>query len=238
MHVERIEPLIATKFLPREFETSTKIKHKYVLDVYDIIHSNKCYYIFMEFAPGGSLFSHVKKGPIEESKTRFWFKQCTEGLNCMHVEYKICHRDIKPDNVLLDANGNCKLSDFGFSKCNDSEDDLTGTVCGTLPYEAPELIKAGPYNPFAVDVWAMGCMLFVLLNSDFPFKIPKKGNTKDTEAIRAMLKQQLSAEFEHRKEVAEKLSPQVQDLCKKCLRPDPKARYNTKRMLAHPWLRR
>ena len=237
MHIEKIPKIVADKFLQREFETSTTIKHKYVLEVYDIIRSNHCFYIFMEFAPGGSLQSYVKKGPLKEDKTRYWFKQCTEGLDCMHNKYKICHRDIKPDNVLLDANENCKLSDFGFAKTNDEEDSLTGTICGTLPFEAPELINGSgkKYNPFAVDVWAMGVMLYQLLNGDFPFKFPPKG-TKDKEGMKVFLKKQMKSDFKHKDGVVEKLSIQVQDLCKKCLNPNPETRYTTQRMLKHGWL--
>ena len=105
----------------------------------------------------------------------------------MHVEHKISHRDIKPENVLLDSQGNCKLSDFGFAKSNASEDALTGTVCGTLPFEAPELVKLeGKYSPFKVDIWAMGVMLYMMLNADFPFKaFPKDGDTTNKEAMTA-----------------------------------------------------
>ena len=235
MHIKKIPDIVAKKFLPREFETSTTIKHKNVLEVYDIIRSNKCFYIFMEFAPGGSLMGICKKGPIPEGKSRHWFKQCTEGLKCMHVQYKICHRDIKPDNILLDEDQNCKLSDFGFAKSNDSEDSLTGTVCGTLPFYAPELVKAGKsdkYNPFAVDIWAMGVMLYMMLNSDWPFKPFPKG-TGDKDGMKVFFKKQQNG-FEHR---VEGLSLQVQSMCKKCLDPDPETRYTAKKMLEHPWLR-
>ena len=80
MEIKRIPKIVFEKFLKREFETSTKIEHPNVLEVFDIFRSNNSFYMFMEFAPGGSLLGEIKKGPIRESKTRFWFKQCTEGM--------------------------------------------------------------------------------------------------------------------------------------------------------------
>ncbi|KAI1289347.1 CBL-interacting serine/threonine-protein kinase 15 [Halotydeus destructor] len=236
MHISKIPKIVAEKFLPREFEASTTIRHKNVLEVFDIIRSNNCYYIFMEFAPNGSLMSHCKKGPINEKQSRIWFKQCTEGLDCMHTKYKICHRDIKPDNILLDTKDNCKLSDFGFAKSlEDSESTLTGTICGTLPFYAPELVvPKSKYNPFAVDIWAMGVMLFMMLNSDYPFKFPR--DSKDKDAMKAYNKSQMSKQWHHRDELSGLLSDDVQDFVPKLLEPNVDKRYTTTKMLKHAWL--
>ncbi|KAI1289590.1 CBL-interacting serine/threonine-protein kinase 15 [Halotydeus destructor] len=237
MHIDRIPALVAEKFLPREFEASTTIHHENVLEVYDIIRSNNCYYIFMEFAPNGTLMGKCKKGPIPEKQCRKWFKQITKGLDCMHVKYKICHRDIKPDNVLFDSEDICKLSDFGFAKTMDDEDSLTGTLCGTLPFYAPELVKpTGKYNPFKVDIWAMGVTLFMMLNSDWPYKTAK--STKDKDGIKAMYKQQMNKAFKHRSELDDQLTDDVKDLIDKCLDPDVETRYTTTQMLKHPWLKK
>lgn len=233
MHVEKIPKIVAEKFLPREFDTSTKIVHKNVLRVFDIFKSNNCYYIFMEFAPNGSLMSYCKKGPTPESKCKTWFKQTTEGLHCMHTEYKICHRDIKPDNILLDVDNICKLSDFGFAKVVGDEDALSATVCGTFPFYSPELVRPkGKYDPFTVDVWAMGVLLFVMLDSHYPFpKFPS--SNKDKEACKSMYAMQMSKQYVYK----EKISAEAKDLIAHCLDPDPKTRYTTKKILRHAWLR-
>ena len=156
-------------------------------------------------------------------------------LKCMHIDHKICHRDIKPDNILIDSRGNCKISDFGFAIVMESEDALTDTICGSLPYEAPELLKRERYNPFAVDVWAMGVMLYVMLNSRLPFKCPKNG-TKDKPGMEVMLNQQLEGKFTHPEDF-EQMSAQVQDLCKKCLDPNPTTRITVQNMSEHPWFK-
>ena len=153
----------------------------------------------------------------------------------MHVYHKICHRDIKPGNVLIDAKGDCKISDFGFAIVMKDENARTDTVCGTLPFEAPELLKGEEYSPFAVDVWAMGVMLFVMLNGDLPFDFPEEGR-KDKSGMEAMLNQQLEGEFTHRDDI-EQPSPSVKDLCKKCLDPNPITRITVENMLKHPWFK-
>ncbi|KAI1289374.1 Testis-specific serine/threonine-protein kinase 2 [Halotydeus destructor] len=236
MQISKIPKIVAEKFLPREFDTSTTIHHKYVLEVFDIFKSNACYYIFMEFAPNGSLMTYCKKGPIAEKKSRFWFKQCAEGLDCMHVKYKICHRDIKPENILLDSHDNCKLSDFGFAKVMDSEDALTGTICGTMPFYSPELLKPknGKYNPFACDIWAMGVTLFMMINSDWPFKFPN--GTSDKDGCKSMYKQQMSKGFKHNPKINH--SDQLEDIIDKMLEPDVDERLTSQQMLKHNWLRK
>lgn len=124
----------------------------------------------MEFAGGGTLSDQIRRadgGYLREDKAKVWFKQCTDALQCMHVEHRICHRDIKVENVLMDENLNAKLSDFGFARdvgMMDTPEGLSETWCGTEPYFAPELVDKRKYNPFAVDIWAMGVMLFAMLN--------------------------------------------------------------------------
>ena len=161
------------KFLDREIKALIDIRHPNVLKVSDIFRASGNLYIFMEFAPNGTLLTKLKKTPgscLSEAKAKFWFKQCVDALTCMHMEHHMAHRDIKLDNVLFDASDNAKLSDFGFAReWGGKSDTLAKTFCGTEPYYAPEIVARQPYNPFLYDVWSMGVMLFIMLNGKFPF---------------------------------------------------------------------
>lgn len=95
MDLNKLSENFKSKFLTREIMTLIKVRHPYVLRIFDIFRSAQHVYIFMEFAPNGTLSTQVKNasdGFLSESKSRFWFRQCVEALECMHVDHKICHR--------------------------------------------------------------------------------------------------------------------------------------------------
>lgn len=223
------------KFLPREIMMLATVRHPHVIRIFDIFKASKKIYIFMEFAPNGTLSEAIKKEKwLSEEKTKFWFKQCASAIYYMHYQLKppICHRDVKVENVLLDSNMDAKLSDFGFAKEVTSYDQLSTTYCGTDPYFAPELIEKKPYNPFLADQWAMGVMLFAMINGKFPFHFRElRKNPK------IMLTEQKTSAYKYRVEVDGKVSNQVKDLIKHLLDPNKDTRYHAEQMMAHPWLK-
>ncbi|KAI1303051.1 Testis-specific serine/threonine-protein kinase 4 [Halotydeus destructor] len=235
MDLDKCGEKFKEKFLPRELAIIIQIRHPSVVHVYDIFKANHKIFIFMEFCPNGTLADVVKKnGPVAEPKVKFWYKQCTEALNHMHTNLGICHRDIKVENVLLDVNNNAKLSDFGFAKevVVNGEVQLSSTFCGTEPYYCPELVKRREdrtvkleYNPFRADVWAMGVMLFAMLNNKFPYHFDKR-----------MLDEQLNYRYKYRPTVEDLLSENVKNLIRRCLEVDPPKRITTVDMLAHKWM--
>ena len=100
----------------------------------------------MEFCENGELFEFVKtRGPMKEELAAKIFMQIYSAVKYLHLK-KIAHRDIKTENVLLDANMNAKLIDFGFSKEYTSEDPMMETFCGSPSYVSPEIIKKQKYN--------------------------------------------------------------------------------------------
>ena len=132
---------------------------------------NVVYVLIDEFCPGGELFFFVKNsGALDEPLARHYFKQIIEGLEAIHGA-GLAHRDIKPDNILLDDNFNVKISDFGYAGVLSGRtgNGFMITRLGTKPYLAPEIIDRVPYKGELVDVFSTGVVLFILVVGSFPF---------------------------------------------------------------------
>lgn len=235
MDLDKCDKKFTEKFLPRELAMLIQIRHPYVVGVFDIFKANNKIYIFMEYCPNGTLADWVKKnGPCPETETKFWFKQCADALHHMHATLQICHRDIKVENILLDANNNAKLSDFGFARgvVVDGQVELSGTYCGTEPYYCPELVRKRDlrgryvlqYDPFKADTWAMGVTLFALLNNKFPFHYDKR-----------MLEEQTTNNYVYRPTVEHLLSKIVKDLVRKLLEVNQERRLDSSQLVRHAW---
>ena len=108
---------------------------------------------------------------MPEVEVRHIFTQLVCAVKYCH-ENDIAHRDIKPENILMDANKNVKLCDFGLA-VNVSTEPESRVFCGTLPYCAPELFSSQGYDPRALDIWSMGVVLYIMVTKHYPFK----GNT-------------------------------------------------------------
>jgi serine/threonine protein kinase len=94
------------------------------------------------------------------------FKQILEGIKYLH-SHGYSHGDIKPENVILDKQGNAKLIDFGYSRRKQIGDE--SDKAGTLLYAAPELLRRGPFNTQKADIWSLGILLYLMTTGDFPY---------------------------------------------------------------------
>lgn len=231
MDTTKMPPKIRDTFLPREIDMLIKVRHPAVLEIYDIFKLAGKIYIFMEFAPNGSISSKCKAGPLPEPQAKKWFRQIVEGVYHIHNHLKICHRDIKTENVLLDANNNAKLCDYGFAR-EVTGDGISKTLCGTPPYYCPEMIEFHKYDPFKADCWALGVMLFVMLTHKFPFKWPQ---TKSKAEYQEMLQAQKRGLYREKPEF-DQLPEVAKDLIYRLLHPNPKDRIDTGAVLRHQWL--
>lgn len=232
MDTTKMPPKIRDVFLPREIDMLTKVRHPSVLEVYDIFKLASKIYIFMEFAPNGSIATKCKAGPLPEAQAKKWFRQVVEGVCHIHNHLKICHRDIKTENVLLDANNNAKLCDYGFAR--EVSDGVSRTLCGTPPYYCPEMIELHKYDPFKADCWALGVMLFVMLTHKFPFRWPQN---KDKKEYQEMLQAQKKGLYREKPEF-ERLNEPSKDLIYRLLHPDPTQRIDTGTVIKHAWLQK
>lgn len=123
----------------------------------------------MELFGTSSINKFIKRQPLSkvpEEQAKFVFKQIARGIKCLH-DKGFCHRDLKVTNMLIDqTNLKIKIIDFGFACLNQ---DKLRMYCGTKSYMPPELVRRIPYDGKAMDIWALGVVLFKLLTGDYPF---------------------------------------------------------------------
>lgn len=125
----------------------------------------------MEYIGHTSLHAYLKSKinrRLEEKEAKYLFIQIVKGIDYCHYK-NIVHRDIKLENILLDENHNIKIIDFGFSIIIPNYKKLN-IFCGTPSYMAPEIVNKIMYSGNSADVWALGILLYVMLNGKFPFK--------------------------------------------------------------------
>ncbi|EIW67606.1 protein kinase Sch9 [Tremella mesenterica DSM 1558] len=122
-----------------------------------------------DYKCGGELFWHLQReGRFSEERARFYIAELVLALEHLH-NYNIVYRDLKPENILLDATGHVALCDFGLSKPDLTEDQLTNTFCGTTEYLAPEVLLDEKGYGKAVDFWSLGVLLFEMCCGWSPF---------------------------------------------------------------------
>ncbi|XP_014489662.1 CBL-interacting serine/threonine-protein kinase 10 [Vigna radiata var. radiata] len=157
----------------REISVMRLARHPNIIQLFEVMANKSKIYFVMEYAKGGELFNKVAKGKLKEDVAHKYFKQLINAVDYCHSR-GVFHRDIKPENILLDENGNLKVSDFGLSALVESkrQDGLLHTPCGTPAYVAPEVIKRKGYDGTKADIWSCGIVLFVLLAGYLPFHDP------------------------------------------------------------------
>ncbi|XP_063375231.1 uncharacterized protein LOC134662838 [Cydia amplana] len=218
------------KFLPREIDVLIRLNHPHLIHIHSIFQRKTKYYIFMRFSENGDLLGHIlKNGCMSENQSRVWMRQLALGLQYLH-ELEIAHRDIKCENILLTANFNVKLSDFGFSRfCVDLDNQpvQSETYCGSMSYAAPEILRGKPYAPKQTDLWSLGVVMFVMLNKAMPY---------DDTRMRKLYEQQISKKYRFRSRVAPLLSVECKTVVKCLLEPDPGLRYTAVQVLNSEWI--
>ncbi|KAJ8751302.1 hypothetical protein K2173_016484 [Erythroxylum novogranatense] len=159
--------------IKREISIMRMLNHPNIVKLFEVLASKTKIYFVMEFIKGGELFAKVAKGRFSEDLSRRYFQQLISAVGYCHSR-GVFHRDLKLENLLLDDNGNLKVSDFGLSAITEQiqPDGLLHTLCGTPAYVAPEILAKKGYDGTKVDVWACGVILFVLTAGFLPFNDP------------------------------------------------------------------
>ena len=206
-----------------EIKIMQKLRNnKRIVKLLEAFESEKYFFIIMENIIGGNLLNAINKmSKLSESIARNIFKQLIETVKYLHNK-GIVHRDIKPDNILLNINNNIKLCDFGVSK-EIKKGQLITDSCGTPAFIAPEILLDEPYDPYMTDIWSSGVVLYVMVSGFFPFT-----GINESQLHRHIL----SGKFPKIQNISNDLS----DLINKILELNPKKRINIDEILNHPWI--
>ncbi|XP_054168441.1 sperm motility kinase-like [Oppia nitens] len=241
-----------TKDIKYELFALERLRHPYVVKL--VTHFNvdntadrlTTFYIVMQYAVGGTLNErNHQSGPFDEDLCRTWFGQMLSALVYMHSR-NIAHRDIKPQNILLDVSDDILISDFGLSRVvyRQGAHLESKTFCGTASYMAPELLnikvikqqqilygedkqtKPG-YNAKLVDVWALGVVLYNLFTKQFPYYSARHKHW--SQALTEMQSKQyrFSSQF--------KPSADLVDIIDQMLEPNPKRRPDMLSLTQHKY---
>ena len=166
------------KQVEKEIKLLENLHHPHVVTYFNSFKEKESIYIILEYINGGSLedllIENIQKGKRISEKT-IWdlLVQSLSGLLYLHETKKIIHRDIKPDNLLLDSEGHLKISDFGVSAIkSDNVDELLkchGTVAGPIQFMAPEMALGDMYD-FKSDIYMLGLTFFFMMSNKLPEK--------------------------------------------------------------------
>ncbi|XP_045653793.1 serine/threonine-protein kinase SIK3 isoform X4 [Ursus americanus] len=207
----------------REVQIMKMLCHPHIIRLYQVMETERMIYLVTEYASGGEIFDHlVAHGRMAEKEARRKFKQIVAAVYFCHCR-NIVHRDLKAENLLLDANLNIKIADFGFSNLF-TPGQLLKTWCGSPPYAAPELFEGKEYDGPKVDIWSLGVVLYVLVCGALPF---------DGSTLQNLRARVLSGKFR----IPFFMSTECEHLIRHMLVLDPNKRLSMEQICKHKWMK-
>lgn len=171
LHKSELQQGKVEKQVRREIEIQSNLAHPNILRLYGHFHDTKRIFLILEFAGKGELYKHLRKETkFPEWKAASYIAQMAAALKYLHGKH-VMHRDIKPENILVGIHGEIKISDFGWSV--HAPNNRRNTMCGTLDYLPPEMLKPGNQENFyseKVDLWSLGVLMYEFLCGEAPFE--------------------------------------------------------------------
>jgi tRNA A-37 threonylcarbamoyl transferase component Bud32 len=208
--------------MQREIALLKRMRHPFIAEFFWVTEDTDYHYLVMELAPHGNLLSYINsRGRLSEELARRYFTELIAVLDYLHNQARVAHRDIKCENLLLDAHNNIRVIDFGLSNVFTAEQPSLQTACGSPAYVAPEIIQGKKYSQVA-DVWSCGVVLFAMCAGNLPF---------DDKEPQRLLGKIVFTEPEY----PATFSPALVDLLGKMLCKDPGARITVDGVKNHPW---
>jgi serine/threonine protein kinase len=212
---------IRTRFV-RELNIIKQMDHPFIAKLYEVLEDEQRMYLVQELAERGSLLKFVNThGRLDENQARRCFSQLISALEYLHDEKKVCHRDVKAENILLDRNMNLRLIDFGLSRTFDPNSPQLKTACGSPAYAPPEMVRGRSYTKMC-DIWSAGIVLYAITVGTLPF---------GDRVIQRVFQKIAYIEPTY----PAYLSPQLIDLLRKILQKNPDSRLTIQKIKQHPW---
>mmetsp|Transcript_103149 Transcript_103149/g.177815 ORF Transcript_103149/g.177815 Transcript_103149/m.177815 type:complete len:588 (-) Transcript_103149:463-2226(-) len=204
----------------REIAVLRLINHPHILRLLDVIQTSKYLFLILEYLSGGELFQLLRKEKLTLEVAFKYFHTIVGAIEYCHG-CCICHRDLKAENILFDANGSLKIADFGMASLVEPGEFLE-TSCGSPHYASPEVIRGLKYDGTKSDIWSCGVLYFGLCVGRLPF-------------VDANMQQLLHKVCAGGYTMPSKFPAALSNFIASMLTIDPEKRITIKEMRAHPW---
>ncbi|XP_037033453.1 aurora kinase C-like [Bradysia coprophila] len=207
----------------REIEIQSHLRHPNILRLYGYFHDDTRIYLILEYAPNGTLYKELQTHPdkrLDEKTTASYISSLASALIYLHQKH-IIHRDIKPENLLLGANKELKIADFGWSVHEPTS--YRTTLCGTMDYLPPEMVRGKPHSK-QVDLWSLGVLCYELLVGKAPFF----SNSAHHDTYRSIV--------DGKYVIPSFVSAPARHLISKLMVVEPDRRLPLDEVMKHPWI--
>ena len=216
------DPEFTARF-KQEAASAANLQSPYIVNVYDWGQDGGTYFIVMEYVRGTDLKTAVQqRGAINQRKVAEIGSQACQALSVAHGQ-DIMHRDIKPQNIMVQPDGNVKVMDFGIARAKNSVKAKTSSVLGTAHYISPEQAQ-GKELDGASDMYSLGCVLYEAATGQLPFDGP--------DAVSVAMRQVNEAPLPP-SQVKPDISPDLEAIIMKAMEKNPANRFQTVRDMKH-----